>query len=87
MYDLYIKPSLKKKLKKLAKINPKQAEIITKKVEKIVINPYRYKNLKSPLDNWKRVHIDKHFVLTFSVDKQKKIVVLEDYAHHKKIYK
>ena len=36
---------------------------------------------------WKRVHIDKHFVLIFSVDEENKIVALEDYDHHDKIYK
>ena len=87
MYGLDIKPSLKKKLKKLGKRNPKQAEIIAKKTEEILRNPNRYKNLRKPLQNWKRVHIDKSFVLAFSVDASKKIVTLEDYDHHDVIYK
>ncbi len=87
MYDLYIRPSLKKKLIKLGAKNPKQAEIIVKKSEEIVIDPNRYKSLKAPLSNWKRVHIDGHFVLTFSIDEDTKTVILEDYNHHKKIYK
>ena len=87
MYDLYIRPSLKMKLKKLGKTNPKQAEIIVKKSEEIVKDPHRYKNLRKPLNNWKRVHIDRHFVLTFSINEEKKMVILEDYDHHKKIYR
>jgi len=39
------------------------------------------------MQNRKRVHINKHFVLTFSIDKEKKIVMLEDFDHHDKIYK
>ena len=66
---------------------PKQAESIAKKSEKIVINPHRYKNLRYPLNNWKRVHIDRHFILTFSIDEDTKTVILEDYDHHDKIYK
>lgn len=34
----------------------------------------------------KRVHIDKHFVLVFSIDKESKTVTLEDYDHHDNIY-
>jgi len=87
MYNLDIRPSLKKKLIKLGTRDPKQAEIIAKKSEEIVIDPHRYKNLKAPLNNWKRVHIDRHFVLTFSIDEDAKAIILEDYDHHKKIYK
>ncbi|MFW6120957.1 MAG: type II toxin-antitoxin system RelE family toxin [Petrotogales bacterium] len=87
MYTLDIRPSLKKKLVKLGVKDVKQAERIAKKSEEIVINPHRYKNLRYPLNNWKRVHIDRHFVLTFSIDDDTKTVILEDYDHHNKIYK
>ncbi len=87
MYTLSIRPYLKKKLEKLGAKNPKQAEIIAKKSEEIIIDPHRYKNLRAPLHHWKRVHIDRHFVLTFSIDEETKTVILEDYEHHKKIYK
>jgi len=85
-YFLKIKPSLEKKLKKLAKKNPKQVQIILKKVDEIVTDPHRYKNLRSPMEDWKRVHIDKHFVLCYSIDEEEKTVTLEDYDHHDKIY-
>jgi YafQ family addiction module toxin component len=87
MYSLDIKPSLKKKLIKLAKKNPKQAEIIARKTEEIIKNPHRYKNLRTPLQKWKRIHVDAHFVLTFSIDEERKVVILEDYDHHDNIYK
>ncbi len=87
MYKLEIRPSLQKKLEKLAKRNPKQAEIIVKKSEEILLNPQHYKNLRAPLNHWKRVHIDKHFVLTFSVDENTETVILEDYDHHDEIYR
>jgi YafQ family addiction module toxin component len=87
MYTLSIRPSLKKKLEKLGVKNPKQAEIIAKKSEEIIIDPQRYKNLRAPLNHWKRVHIDSHFVLTFSIDEKTKTVILEDFEHHNKIYK
>ena len=87
MYTLKIKPDLEKTLKKLAKKNRVQVEIILNKVEEILINPHRYKNLRTPLNDWKRVHVDKHFVLLFSVDEESKSVTLEDYDHHDNIYK
>ena len=87
MYSLDIKPLLKKKLNKLSKKNPKQAEIIAKKSEEIIRNSYSYKNLKAPLNHWRRVHIDNHFMLTFSINEKTKTVTLEDYDHHDNIYK
>ena len=65
MYSLDIDEELMKKLDKLGKKNKKQVEL--KKAEEILRDPHRYKNLRAPLNAWKWVHIDKHFVLTFSV--------------------
>jgi len=87
MYNLKIKPDLEKTLKKLAKRNKRQVAIILKKIDEVLINPHRYKNLRAPLNNWKRVHVDKHFVLIFSVDEESTSVTLEDYDHHDNIYK
>jgi len=87
MYSLKIKPDLEKILKKLAKKNRKQVEIIFNKIDEILANPHRYKNLRAPLNDWKQVHVDKHFVLIFSVDEESKSVTLEDYDHHDNIYK
>jgi len=87
MYILKIKPDLEKTLKKLGKKNKRQVETILKKIDEVLANPHRYKNLRAPLNGWKRVHVDKHFVLIFSVDEESKSVTLEDYDHHDNIYK
>ncbi len=86
MYVLHISPDLDKVLSKLITKNRKQYEMIMKKVEEILQNPQHYKNLRAPLQHLKRVHIDKHFVLIFSVDENTKIITLEDYDHHDNIY-
>ena len=86
MYSLEVRPELDRKLLKLAKKNKKQLIIIRNKTEEILRNPHRYKNLRKPLQHWKRVHIDRHFVLTFSIDEETRTVTLEDYEHHEKIY-
>ena len=87
MYSLKIRPDLENTLKKLAKKNKKQVDIILSKVDEIVKDPHRYKNPRAPLNSWRRVHIDRHFVLVFSVDEENNSVTLEDYAHHDDIYK
>jgi YafQ family addiction module toxin component len=86
MYNLIIREELDSKFEKLAKNNKKQLEIILNKADEILENPHRYKNLKAPMNHFRRVHIDKHFVLIFSVDEESKTVTLEDYDHHDNIY-
>jgi YafQ family addiction module toxin component len=86
MYEYEFRKTVEKILKKLAKKNPKQLSIIENKIEKIIENPHHYKNLRKPLQHLKRVHIDRSFVLVFSVDEITKIIVFEDYDHHDNIY-
>ncbi len=86
MYRLQVRPEVQKVVEKLAKKDKKQVEIIFSKVSEILQDPHRYKNLRSPLNHWKRVHIDSHFVLFFSVDEKEKIVILEYYEHHDDVY-
>ncbi len=86
MYDYVLRKSVEKIFFKLVKRNPKQLDIIEKKLEEILRNPHRYKNLRAPLQDFKRVHIDRHFVLIFSIDEENKRVILEDYEHHDRVY-
>lgn len=86
MYDYELRKSVEAIFFKLAKKNPKQLEIIYKKIEEIVQNPQRYKNLRKPLQHLKRVHVDKHFVLVYSIDESNKTIIIEDYDHHDSIY-
>ena len=86
MYSYELRKSVEKIFFKLAKKNPKQLEIIYNKIEEVISEPHRYKNLKKPLQHLKRVHIDKHFVLTFSIDESSMTVIIEDYDHHDNIY-
>jgi YafQ family addiction module toxin component len=86
LYKVEIKDELSIKLKKLQKKNIVQFNAIFKKAEEIQINPHRYKNLRAPMNHLKRIHIDKHFVLTFSINEESKTVTLIDYDHHDKIY-
>ncbi len=81
---------LTKELKKLKKRDPRRFDILMKKrddiKEKLLLNQDHFKNLSHELSDFRRVHIDKHFVLIFKVDKQNKVIRFEDYDHHDKIY-
>lgn len=87
MYSFDIRDHLDKALNKLSKKNPKQFEIILKKILEVIQNPHHYKNLRKPLQHLRRVHIDKSFVLLFSVNKKEKRVLFEELDHHDRIYK
>jgi len=86
MYFLDTKPNIDKIFFKLEKKNPKQMQIIFKKIEQIVENPYHFKPLNGDMHGARRVHIDKSFVLTYEIDEENKVVRLLDYEHHDKIY-
>ena len=64
--------------------------IINKKIKEIVgSDPStidHYKNLRRDLKEYKRVHINNHFVLSFKVDKQKNFILFVDFEHHDKAY-
>ncbi len=91
MFDYEFSEELKEIIKKLNKKDKKRSLIIAKKTQEIINNDEksidRYKNLRNPLQHLKRVHIDRHFVLTFKVDKEKNFILFIDFEHHDNIYK
>lgn len=86
-YLLDISSKANEKFRKLSKKNPKQLEIINKKIKKIQEFPQYFKPLSYDMKGTRRVHIDKSFVLTFEIDEQNKVVKVLDYDHHDNIYK
>ncbi len=87
MYKLAVKESLDKKLKKLRKRDRELLVLIDKKVKEILKNPYRFKPLKKPLQNKRRVHVGGSFVLIYDINEEQSIVTLVDFDHHDNIYK
>lgn len=67
MYDLELRESVEKIFFKTARKNPKQLEAVHRKIEEIRRDPYRFRNLRRPLQHLKRVHVTGSFVLVFSV--------------------
>lgn len=87
MYKLAVKESLDKKFRKLQKKDKELLLLIDRKVQDILDDPYRFKPLKRPLQNKRRVHVGGSFVLVYEVDEKDKIVTLVDFDHHDNIYK
>ncbi len=85
-YTLEKKEYIDKVFGKLAKRNPKALKIIYKKLEQILEDPYRFKPLRSDMKEYREVHIDKHFVLVYSIDEGRKVVILDNFDHHESIF-
>ena len=85
-YKLDVPEKLDLIFDKLSKKDKKQLDIINKKVDKILENPYQFKPLTGDMKGIRRVHIGKSFVLTYEILENEKIVRLLDYAYHDKIY-
>ncbi len=77
-------------IRQLSRKDQKKAEIINKKIKEIINSDHQtidhYKNLRHDMKHLKRVHIDKHFVLTFSVNKEKNFILFVDFDHHDNVY-
>jgi len=83
-----IRHSLRKVLKKISKKDKPAFEQVIKKIEEIIScnDLGHYKNLKSPLQEFKRVHIKTSFVLVFKYLKSENKIIFYDFDHHDNIY-
>jgi len=88
MYNFEISENLKRKLKKLSKKDKSIHKQILKKIEEIVNsgNAEHYKNLRHDMKDSKRAHIG-HFVLVFQYEKNKNLIMFDDFDHYDKIYR
>ena len=88
MYEWGRSKKLEKVLKKLFKKDKIRYEATLKKINDVINseNPHHYKNLSHDMREFKRVHIDKSFILIFKVDENKKTIKFEDLQHHDDIY-
>ena len=82
---------IKVEIKVLSKRNKKLVEILNKKIKQIIDSDEftidHYKNLRHGLSDYKRVHIDKSFVLLFKVFKEKNYILFDKLKHHDDAYK
>ncbi|MFA6462279.1 MAG: addiction module toxin RelE [Candidatus Woesearchaeota archaeon] len=88
MREFQIEEKLEKELTKISKKNPVMHEIIFKKMREILDCPdvNHYKNLRSPLQEFKRVHIKGSSVLIFKYLPSEDKILFYDIDHHDVIY-
>lgn len=84
-YKLVIPEHLDRIFAKIAKKDKLQFEILTRKINEILEDPFRFKALTGNMTGIRRVHI-RNFVLTFEILDKEKIIRLLDYDHHDSIY-
>ena len=89
MYKLERSDKFIKILKKLFKKDKVRYETTLKKIKEVIESqdPNHYKNLKYDLKEYKRVHIDSHFVLIFKVVEKEKKIQFMDLQHHDFVYR
>jgi len=87
MYSLAVKEGIDRKFKKLAKKDKEMLQLVERKVRDILDNPYRFKPLRKPLQNKRRVHVGGSFVLVYEIDEENRLVTLHDFEHHDNVYK
>ena len=89
MHKFSIEDKLLALIKKIHKKDSIMYNALIKKIDEIVnsndIN--HYKNLRKPLQNFKRVHIRSSFVLIFKYMESENQIIFYDLSHHDKIYK
>ena len=86
MYNLEIRENVDRIFNKLAKKDKVSFEYLSKKIAEIRENPYHFKPLKKPLQNFWRVHIG-NYVLIYSINENTKTVIIEKYKHHYEVYR
>ncbi|MBR5503741.1 MAG: addiction module toxin RelE [Methanobrevibacter sp.] len=88
MYTILKEDSFVRDLKNVkdekSKINIKNK--ILEIANTLEINPNHYKNLRKPLQRYKRVHVNNSFVIIFTVDIHHKYVIFNYYRHHDDVY-
>jgi YafQ family addiction module toxin component len=81
---------LEETLEKLFKKDRKLYEAVFKKINEITSRDQNtidfYKNLRHDLKEYKRVHVDKSFVLLFKVFKKESFILFDKLKHHDRVY-
>ena len=85
-YALKVRKHVDKLFAKMGKKDVYNLKIIYKKLEEVCKDPESFKPLNAPMQNLRRVHVLKSFVIIYSIDKSVHAVCIEDFAHHDEVY-
>lgn len=86
-YFLEIEENCKKRLAKAGSKNPELKKAVGHKLKQILEDPYRFKPLRFPLQNKRRVHVLKSFVIVYEVLEKEKIIRVLHIEHHDNVYR
>lgn len=86
-YNLDIEPNCKKEIEGLCAKNRTLRDALDKKVVQVLEFPQRFKPLHAPMQNKRRVHVLKSFVLTYAIDEATRTVKLLAFTHHDNAYR
>jgi len=84
-YTLDVSEKLDRVFAKLAKKDKLQFEILTRKINEIIVNPKIGEPLTGNMAGQRSVHV-RNFVLVYEIIEHEKIVKLLDYDHHDIVY-
>ena len=85
-YSLEVSNEAEQSIRKLCTKNNTLRNSLEVKIAQILEFPYRFKPLHAPLQNQRRVHVLKSFVLTYEIDESKKTVRILRFSHHDEAY-
>ena len=89
MYSLEVKEGVDRTFARMARKDRARLEAVpavAKKVAEILEDSHRFKPLRAPMQNKRRVHVGP-FVLVYEVDEERKVAVLLDFEHHDTVYR
>lgn len=91
MFKFDISDLLRKKLKKLVKKDKILSKIFHKKICEVISHNKSsiktYKNLKSLMNEYKRIHLTDKHILLFKVNEENNKIIFVDILHWDKAYK
>jgi len=87
MHKLIVLPVVDRQFKRLGKKDKNQLRAVYKKIRQLQENPYTGKPLHFPLQNMRRVHVFKSFVLVYDIQEREKTITIRAYEHHDRAYK
>ncbi len=86
-YQPLMSKKLKLRIDKIYKKDRTFYDALMKKIKEILNDPHRYKPLRHDLKGFYRVHIEKSFVLIFSIEENNGVVKFIDLEHHDEVYR
>lgn len=91
MFKFILSDRLSKKLSKLNKRDKILAKIFGKKLVEVINHDKKtintYKNLKSPKNEYKRIHLTDNYILFFHVNTEKNLITFVDIMHWDHAYR